>query len=96
MHTQEEQALTGTWITLEIEHAIQRGYTIIETYEAWHFKRTAEYGTVQQPDPYADGLFGGYANALLQIKQEASGWPPNVVTDAKKDRFWAKCERKEG
>ena len=95
-HTEEERAITGTWITPEIDHAIQRGYIIQETYEAWHYERTAEYGTVQQPHPYAEGLFGGYVNALLKIKQEASGWPSYAVTDEDKDRFWAECERKEG
>ena len=67
----------------------------METYEAWHFKRMAEYGTAQQLNPYPVGLFGDYVNALLKIKQEASGWPSNATTD-EKDCFLAECERKEG
>ena len=30
-HTQEERAITVMWITPEIDHAIQRGYVILET-----------------------------------------------------------------
>ena len=41
MHTIAERSITGTWITPELDHAIQRGYTVTAMYEAWHFSKSA-------------------------------------------------------
>ena len=85
MHTDEERALTGTWITPEIERASQKGYIVLQAYEVWHFNQTAEYNAASR-GPHPSGLFGRYINSLLKIKQEASSWPENVVTDNDKDQ----------
>ena len=38
-HTDDEKALDGTWVTLEVQQAIKQGYTILKTYEVWHFEK---------------------------------------------------------
>ena len=94
-NTIDERSITGTWITPELDHAIQRGYTVLAMYEAWHFALTAEYDHSGQA-AFPDGLFGEYVDALLKIKQEASGWPGNVRTEADKLHFVMHYEEVEG
>ncbi|KAG8138993.1 hypothetical protein E2320_001766, partial [Naja naja] len=38
-HNDEERALTGTWCTVELSVAVEKGYRIAEIYEVWHFER---------------------------------------------------------
>ena len=45
-HTDEEQALVSTWVTLELEKPIEMGYVIMEKYWAWHFPHTTQYDPV--------------------------------------------------
>lgn len=85
----------GTWITPEVDKAIEQGYQLIKCFEVWNFDTTAEYsknGTGQYPH----GLFGTYVDANLKIKQEASGWPVNVTTQEEKDKFTEDYLQKEG
>ena len=93
-HNVKERALTGAWITPEVDKAIEKGYQLIECFEVWNFETTAEYnnGTEQYPQ----GLFGTYVDANLKIKQEASGWPTNVITKEERDKFIADYKQKEG
>ena len=94
-HTEDERALTGTWITPEVDRAIQEKYHILECYEVWHFPRTAVYNKDGEGQ-YPDGLFGEYVNANLKIKQEASGWPAHIVTQQEKDQFIEEYCQREG
>ena len=36
-HNDKEQALTGTWTTIEIGKAVTLGYKLLEVKEVWHF-----------------------------------------------------------
>ena len=36
-HTDEERALTGTWVTMEIEKAQELGYEVLEKYAAFKY-----------------------------------------------------------
>lgn len=74
-HTDEERALQGTWVTAELHQAIQKGYRVIKIDEVWHFPEKS------------DTLFSDYVNTFLKIQQEASGFPPNVVTEEEKKIF---------
>lgn len=83
-HTDEERALHGTWVSLEIELALKMGYRVLKMHEIWHFeKKTKE-------------LFKGYVNTFLKRKQEASGWPQWCQTDHDKRRYREKYKEKEG
>ena len=42
------------------------------------------------------GLFAEYVNAVLQIKQQASGWPERCKSESDKASYLAEYERDEG
>ncbi len=37
-HTDNERAIIGEWVTLEIYQALRLGYKLEYIYEVWHFK----------------------------------------------------------
>lgn len=88
-HSDEERCLTGTWVVDELRLAQEMGYKIKEIYEVWSYKMTQYNGR-------DGGLFVGYINAFLKLKQEASGWPEWVQTEEDKDRYIRDFERREG
>ena len=73
----KERALTGTWCTLEIAAAVARGYTIEKIYEVYHWTTTT------------DRLFTLYVNSFVQMKEEASGYPPNITTEEERENYIA-------
>lgn len=83
-HSDEERALTGTWCTVELNVAIEKGYRIAEIYEVWHFEKTSVT------------LFSGYMNTHLRQKQEASGYPAWCKTEQDKDQYIQDYEKMEG
>ncbi|XP_032067185.1 uncharacterized protein LOC116504335 [Thamnophis elegans] len=84
LHNDEERALTGTWCTVELNVALEKGYRIAEIYEVWHFERKSK------------NLFSGYINMHLRQKQEASGYPDWCRTEEDKERYVRDYEKKEG
>ena len=83
-HTDSERSLTGTWVSIELVKAVEKGYRIVEIFEIWDFTRTS------------DDLFADYMRTFLKHKQEASGFPPSVVDDEAKDRYIREYHEKEG
>ena len=67
----------------ELKKAIETGYKLIETYEIWHFDETTKY----DPKESEGGLFAGYINKFLKIKQESSGWPSWCTNDEEKMKY---------
>ncbi|XP_040276243.1 uncharacterized protein LOC120991509 [Bufo bufo] len=76
-HTDDERSLTGTWCTIEIVLAVEKGYRSAEIYEIWHFPNTT------------DDLFAPYIKLHLRDKQEASGYPSWCKTDSEKTAYIA-------
>ena len=74
-HTDQERAICGTWCHVEVMKAIEKGYVVLNIHEVWHWEETT------------DELFKEYVNTFLKIKQEASGYPPDCVTDEQKQRY---------
>ena len=74
-HTDEQRALTSTWCSPELEKAVELGYQVQYIYEVWHFPETCE------------GLFADYVNTWLKIKQEASGWPEDNMSEEAKQSY---------
>ena len=74
-HSDEERAFVGTWVSLEIDKAIEKGYKVLEIYEVWHFS------------DFSSDLFKDYINTFLKIKQEASGWPSHCTTEEAKQKY---------
>ena len=83
-HTDDQRALTGTWCSPELSKAVELGYQVQYIYEVWHFDETCQ------------GLFEDYVNTWLKIKQEASGWPTGVDTEAQKQEYIKNYFEQEG
>ena len=62
-HTDEERALTGTWVTDELKRAVQKGYQVVQLYEVWHWSKVEQY----DPKTKSGGLFTDYVNTFLKV-----------------------------
>ncbi|XP_022295019.2 uncharacterized protein LOC111105138 [Crassostrea virginica] len=82
-HQQKQRCFTGTWVTSEIEKALECGYQVKKIYEVWHFPR-------QSVD-----LFRRYIDTFLKIKQEASGFPPECESEVQKQDYVEEIFRRE-
>ena len=83
-HTDEKRMFTGTWVSLELNLAMEMGYKVVKIHEVWHF-----------PDK-TDRLFRDYIDMFLKKKQEASGWHRWCKTDEDKERYLQDYKDKEG
>ena len=54
-HTDEERALDGVWVSLEVTKALQLGYKVMITREVWNYKDWLEYDGKDE----GTGLFVG-------------------------------------
>jgi hypothetical protein len=64
----QQRMLEGTWVTEEVKLAIRHGYIVEKINSVWHCDQTDD------PETKSVGLFTGYVNMFLKIKQEASGF----------------------
>ena len=78
--------MTGTWCTVELQKAVEKGYQITKIREVWHFPE----------DQRKEGLFTPYVNISLKYKTEASGWSNHCDTQEKKDQYVKDFEAREG
>ena len=83
-HTDQERAILGTWCHVELMKAIEKGYEILKIHEVWHFPT------------HTNELFKEYVNTFLKIKQEASGYPKDCVTDEQKQAYIDEYYEHEG
>lgn len=90
LHNEEERALTGTWVIDEIILAIKKEYRIIQIYEIWHYQ-TVQYDNSLK----SEGLFTNMINDFVGMKQQASGWPNNCITEEDKQQYIKKYQEKE-
>ena len=84
VHTDQQRVLTGTWCSPELAKAVELGYQVQYIYEVWHFDETCQ------------GLFKDYVNTWLKIKQEASGWPEENMTEQDKQTYIDNYFQQEG
>ena len=89
-HTDEERALMGTWVSMEIDKGLALGYKMVAKYAAWHFEETTQY------KDGAGGLWVEYIDLWLKLKQEASGYPSWCTTEKLKKQYMANYQRHEG
>ena len=83
MCSDEDRAIIGTWCTPEIQLAVSKGYSILKVYEVYHFEESTQYDKATgQGDLFAD-----YVNMFLKIKQQASGFPSDCVTECQKQEY---------
>ncbi|KAL1280074.1 hypothetical protein QQF64_014674 [Cirrhinus molitorella] len=84
MHTDEERAIHGCWVSIELLKAVEKGYIVTKIDEVWHFPQRSET------------LFCDYVKTFLQFKQESSGFPKDVVTETDKELYVRDYFEKEG
>ena len=58
-HTDTEQEFVGTWSTVEVEKASEKGYEIKEIYKVWDFQKSSK-------------LWRGYVEDFMRIKLKTS------------------------
>jgi hypothetical protein len=56
-HNDAKRSLTGTWVTSELQKALELRYQLDQIYEVWHFPESSH------------DLFASYINTFLKIKQ---------------------------
>jgi len=89
-HADSERQLTGTWVSTEIIYALSRGYVITQVFEVWDYKKS------RQLSKDTTGLFSQYIDTFLKGKIEASGWPPNCITEEDKNAYIKSIKDSEG
>jgi hypothetical protein len=91
-HSQNDRAITGTWVIDEVKMALSQDYNLLKIYEVWHFDEIAQYDA----DSKTGGLFTEYVNTFLKVKQEASGWPDWCTTEKDKQQYIQQYFEREG
>ena len=69
--TDEERALTGTWVIDEVRLAVQKLYMILEVHELYEY-----YVTRYDPETREGGLFADYIDTFLKLKDRRGVIPP--------------------
>ena len=82
----------GTYCIPELLKAIELGYELKKIYEVYHWDETEQY----DPKRAEGGLFGGYINLFLKIKQESSGWPDWVRSEEDEIKYIEEYAKREG
>ena len=83
-HTDEERSLEGTFVSVELEKAIEKGYQVLGIQEIWYFEEQS------------DDLFRQYIDTFLKLKQENSGWPDWCVKEEDRQRYIREYFDREG
>ncbi|CAC5381697.1 unnamed protein product [Mytilus coruscus] len=60
IHSNEERVIVGTWSTIEIDKAIEKGYKLQKIYELEHFEKHLQ-------------IYLNFVDTFMKYKQEASG-----------------------
>ena len=81
---ENNESFVGTWTTMEVNKAVEKGYKINHIYEVHHF------------DDQSTTIFKTYVERFLKIKQESSGFPKNVHTEEEKDNYITNYHEKQG
>lgn len=88
----EDRAFVHTYCSNEVEVALNVGYRILDTYEVLHWESYDTYDPVDE----RGGLFTDYINTFLRVKQQASGFPPEIISMEDKVRYVADYQKYEG
>ncbi|KAL3085495.1 hypothetical protein niasHS_008203 [Heterodera schachtii] len=88
-HRAAQRAWTHAYTDVELNAALQLGYSVLALYEVWHYERWASL-------EMGNSLFAGYVDTMLRLKVEASGWPADCQTAEQRTRFVARYADQEG
>ena len=91
-HSVGDLSLSCTCVYVELQKAMQIGYTLLQVYEVW------QNDTVTQYDPSTgDGrLFTQYINTFKKIQMEASGYPSNFDADQEENKYIERVRAHKG
>ena len=73
-HDDEQRSLTRTWVSVELNTAIEKSYTLVEIFKVMHF-------------PKRSNTFYDYISTFNKINKTYSDWPVNCVTDEDKGKY---------
>ena len=79
----DERAVEGTYVTLEVYKAVKHGYKILKIYEVWQYDEKQQYDNLNK----TGGIFTDYQNNAMKKKVESSGWPEHTQTDEQKQKY---------
>ena len=91
-HDDSLRTLTGTWVSLEIDKALEMGYKLVKYEEIYEFSGK----TVYNKETKTGGLFTDYINYNLKAKQESSGYPANCNSEIERDNYIKNYYETEG
>jgi hypothetical protein len=90
--TDSERSFVGTFISCEINCAIEAGYTVVKIFEIYHWCEFSQYNPITK----TGGLFTEYVNTFLKLKTEASGYPSWCVSEKDKQTYINNFYQNEG
>ena len=76
--TVSERQLTGVWPIQELKVALAKGYKLTYLHEVYNYCSTVQG---------EDGVFREYVTTFLALKEQSSGFPSWVETEADKDTY---------
>ena len=91
-HGIHQRALTGNWVSLELQKAVNIGYVVLAIHEAWHYDNTTQYNKTTRDG----GMLSKYMDTFLKQKTESSGFPNGVNTDEEKMEYIERTKHVEG
>ena len=83
-HPAQDRAFYGIYTHVELEKAVALGYKIMKVYEIYDWKE------------WSRDIFSSYINTFFKVKEESSGFPSHVQTDAEKESYIEKIYAEEG
>lgn len=83
LHSANEKAFEGAWITPLLNQAVDDGYTIMGIFEVHHFSRRSVYN----PATKCGGIFARFILASIQKKTVYSRFPSTISTDEEKRAY---------
>lgn len=84
IHNDAERMLIGSWSTMELGYALEKGYKIMHILQVYHY---------EQKD---NTIFKEYIDMWLKFKVEADGWPNWVKNEEDKKVYIKNFFEKEG
>jgi hypothetical protein len=82
-HCDSDRELTWAWVHFELNKAVDLGYVVTQIHEVYHYEKWMQF---DGKDPKT-GLFTDYISVFLKLKQEKSGWPAWVKTEADQEQY---------
>lgn len=83
-HSPDERCFVVTLPHIEINEALDNGYTIREIYRVWQFNE------------YDCTLFSDYVRDFLRLKIQATGFPKSLETDEQRRQYLLDIYKHEG